>query len=896
LFGGATLLPRWTTLLAAETPVARANLALAATPSSSYVSGDTTLAALNDGFTPRNSRDTSHGTYGNWNRTGTQWVDYTWSQPISTNQVEVYWWNDGRGIGFPSSYRILYWDGAQYVPVLNALGLGLNGNQFNITTFDEVTTTRLRLEIVANGAATDTGIATGVIEYRVIDSGKSPVFPPTVIAGLNRSVVIGGQTYLAGKVKTLTDGPAAASSLIWTKVSGPGTVTFANAHEPVTTARFSTAGDYVLKLQAGEGSLISADSLSVRVVEAPPAVRWEPVYLQEYKIDSPVLNGRLKTLITAWIPHCLEQLSDLNLAQGGINNFIQAGHKLAGRPAGRHVGYPFANAYVHNLVESMAVALLADAQGDADILAAQSSMRAKLDEWIPLILAAQEADGYLQTRFTLNGGNHWDPRTRTEHEGYTAGYFLEAAIAHFQMTGKQDARLYEAAKKLADCWVANLGPAPKKPWYDGHEEMEQALVRFGRFVNDHEGGGKGDNYIQLAQWLLDCRGQGGGTEYDQTHLPVIQQYEAVGHAVRATYLYSGMADIALETHDPDYQSAVLSLWDDMVNRKYYITGGIGSGETSEGFGKDFSLRNNAYCESCSNCGVLFLQHKLNLTYQDAKFADLIEDTYYNAILGDFDLTGQFYNYTNPLDDQGRNGAMPGRGNARYAWHSCPCCVGNFPRVLLMAPTWMYAKSPDGLVVNLFVGGTVNIGGVAGTDVQVVQKTDYPWSGAVAMTINPAVAKEFTLRVRVPSRNVSALYPTAPATGGLTSLAVNGQSIKTELQNGYAVITRTWRAGDKIDLVLPMPVQRVKADRRVAADTNRVALRYGPLLYNIESVDGSVDRVLTQDTPLTTEWQPDLLGGVRVINGVFADGSPLVAIPNYARLNRGGRSIVWLRDA
>jgi len=640
----------------------------------------------------------------------------------------------------------------------------------------------------------------------------------------------------------------------------------------------------------------SSDLVNVTVVEPPPAVRWEPVYMQSYKIDSPVLNSRLKTLIVAWIPHCLDKLSDPNLREGGINNFIQAGNKLAGQPAGRHVGYPFANAYVHNAVESMSVALLVDAQGDSDILKAQEAMRAKLNEWIPIILAAQEPDGYLQTRFTLNGGRHWDPRTRGEHEGYTAGYFLEASIAHYQMTGKKDARLYDAAKKLADCWVANLGPAPKKPWYDGHEEMEQALVRFGRFVNDHEGNGRGDAYIKLAQFLLDCRGRDGGTDYDQTHLPVVQQYEAVGHAVRATYLYSGMADIALETHDPDYQSAVLSLWDDMVNKKYYLTGGIGSGETSEGFGKNYSLRNNAYCESCSNCGVLFLQHKMNLTYQDAKFADLIEDTYYNAILGDFDLTGQYYNYTNPLDDQGHFGAMQGRGNVRYAWHTCPCCVGNFPRVLLMPPTWMYAKSPDGLVVNLYVGSTVDIAGVAGTDVQVVQKTDYPWNGKIALTLNPAVAKEFTLRLRVPSRNVSRLYAATPAVGGLTSLAINGDVIKPGVKNGYAVLTRTWQPGDKIDLEVPLEIQRVKADSRVAADTNRVALRYGPLVYNIESADGRVDQALPATAALTSEWQPDLLGGVRVIKGSFADGSPMVAIPNYTRLNRGGRSIVWLREA
>ena len=209
-------------------------------------------------------------------------------------------------------------------------------------------------------------------------------------------------------------------------------------------------------------------------------------------------------------------------------------------------------------------------------------MKATLEDWIPKILAAQESDGYIQTAFTLSDRQHWSPRHRGDHEGYVAGYFLEAGIALYNLTEGQDLRLYNAAKKLADCWDAHIGPAPRQPWYDGHQAMEIALVRFGRFVNDVEGPGKGDRYIQLAKFLLDCRQD--GSEYDQSHVPVVQQYEAVGHAVRASYSYAGMSDVAMETGDIDYQSAVLSLWDNIVNRKYYVTGGIGSGETSEGFG------------------------------------------------------------------------------------------------------------------------------------------------------------------------------------------------------------------------------------------------------------------------------------------------------------------------
>ncbi len=228
-----------------------------------------------------------------------------------------------------------------------------------------------------------------------------------------------------------------------------------------------------------------------------------------------------------------------------------------------------------------------------------------------------------------------------------AGYFIESAINHYTMTDGADLRLYNAAKKLADCWVANIGPGEGQTvWWDEHQEMEQALVRFGRFVNDMEGAGKGDSYIALAKFLLDSRS--GGNEYSQSHVPPTQQYEAVGHAVRAVYTYSAMSDIAAETRDPEYQSAVMSLWDNMVNKKYYVTGGVGSGDTSEGFGENYALRNDAYCESCSSCGLVFFQHKLNLAYHDASYVDQYEETMYNALLCSMSMDGRTFWYQNPL--------------------------------------------------------------------------------------------------------------------------------------------------------------------------------------------------------------------------------------------------------
>ncbi len=266
---------------------------------------------------------------------------------------------------------------------------------------------------------------------------------------------------------------------------------------------------------------------------------------------------------------------------------------------------------------------------------------------------------------------------------------------------------------------------------------------------------------------------------------------------------------------------------------------------------------------------------MNLAWHDAQYADLYEQTLYNGLLGALDLDGKAFYYTNPLD-----------ANApRTPWHNCPCCVGNIPRTVLMLPTWAYAKAPDGLYVNLFVGSVVTIDDVAGTSVEMAQTTNYPWDGKVSITVNPAVAKRFAIRIRVPNRDVSSLYRSAPSANGIASLAVNGARVTPSTAHGYAAIVRTWKAGDRIDLELPMPVQRVHASEKIAANQGRVALRYGPLAYNIEQVDQNIDATLAPSAALETQWRPELLGGVVVIKGAFADGSPMLAIPNYARYNR-----------
>ncbi len=733
--------------------------------------------------------------------------------------------------------------------------------------------------------------------------------PVNAVAGVDRVVMKHGKTYLngwagygapprpgrGGRGGAATPAPTGPTPKTkWSKVSGPGTVTFADANAASTTATFSAAGEYVLRVSADNGETAAASTLTVKVELPPPAKQLSPVVTTRHTITSPLWSARTKILITSWIPHCIDQCTRPDIpagrGDGGLDNFIEAAKALRGEPHAAHRGYVFSNAWVHQTVESMSLALMVDPQGDKDVIAAQDRMRTTLNEWIPIILAAQHPDGYLQTAFTLRnaprpggpgipGGSsqpwtqRWSPSARANHEGYVAGYFIESAINHYSMSDRKDDRLYHAAKKLCDCWADNIGPAPKQEWFDGHQEMEQALVRFGRFVNEVEGGGKGDRYVALAKFLLDCRRN--GSEYDQSHLPVTQQYEAVGHAVRAVYNCSAMADVAVETHDVDYQSAVKSLWDNITHKKYYVTGGVGSGETSEGFGPNYSLRNNAYCEACSSCGEIFFQWKLHLAYHEAKYADLFEQTLYNALLGALDLEGTQFFYTNPLAQTG----------PRSAWHSVPCCTGNIPRTLLMLPTWMYSKDTNAIQVNLFAGSRITIDNVAGTDVEMVQDTNYPWSGNVEITVNPKVRKTFAINIRIPTRDVSNLYSATPKADGMSSLMVNGRAVKPVLVNGYASVTRTWTAGDKIEFVLPMRIQRVRADDKIAANIGRVALRYGPLMYNIEKVDQDIDGVLPPDAPLTAQWRGDLLGGVTVITGAFASGAPMMAIPNYTRFNR-----------
>jgi len=619
----------------------------------------------------------------------------------------------------------------------------------------------------------------------------------------------------------------------------------------------------------------------------PPGRPLEPVHFPHVTIRG-FWRDQVKRLTEKWIPHCIEQLEEGGRGQE-LMNLINAAKVLKGKPAGKFTGRVWSDAYVHNTIEAACYALAFEPEGDRDLADAQAFLRTKLDEWIPIVLAAQTDDGYINSFHTVNGHPRYTNIHR--HEFYVQGYFLEAGVAHYRATVGKDRRLYDAAVRCADHLCETFGPPPKRNWIYGCPGMGLALCRLARLVEEVEGPGKGDKYVHVAKYLFDHRHtvKKYRSPYRQSHRPVVEMEHAVGHAVRAPYFYTGITDLAMLTGDAAYRKAADRLWASAVHRRMYVTGGIGSTHKGEAFGKDYQLPNkSAYCESCAGCALSFWADRMNRLYHDACYIDVAERVLYNNVLGAVDLAGENFFYQNPLASQ----------QARYPWHGCPCCVGNIPRALLAIKDRMYAVSTDrkALFVNHFVAGKGTIPDVAGTALGIEQRTEYPWKGEVAILLHPETPRAFTVNVRIPDRGTSALYTPRPDLAGRFTIKVNGERQKPDLARGYLRLRRRWRPGDRIDLSLPMAVQRVYADERVEADRGRVALQRGPLVYNIEDVDHDGhcrSVVLTPEAPLRAVWKADLLGGVMAIE---RPGGRLFAVPNYARLNRGGWSQVWIPEA
>jgi hypothetical protein len=610
---------------------------------------------------------------------------------------------------------------------------------------------------------------------------------------------------------------------------------------------------------------------------------------------------RIEINRTVTVPFAFQKCEE----SGRVDNFARAAAALRGDQLRntKPPGYPFDDSDLYKVIEGASFALSVHPDPKLD---------AYVDSLIAKIGAAQEKDGYLYTTRTMNphephpwaGTKRWELEGVDSHELYNLGHLYEAAVAHYQATGKRT--LLDIAIRTADLLDKTFGPGKQSIW-PGHQITEMGLARLYRVTGD-------DRYLNLARFMLDQRGandeKGGGRTYNQSNKKVVDQTEAVGHAVRATYMYSGIADVAALTGDTAYVHAIDKIWENVAGRKIYITGGIGASGAGEAFGRNYELPNmSAYCETCAAIGNGFWNQRLFLLHADARYIDVLERTLYNGLLSGVSLDGKSFFYPNPLESNGQHERSP--------WFGVACCPGNMTRFLASVPGYVYAQEGDTLYVNLFVGSTADIRMDSGRTINLIQETRYPWDGGVGMTVNPDRSGQFTIKVRIPgwARNEavpSDLYQFLDKSQGGAVLKVNGKPVPIKLDKGYAVIARRWAKRDRIDLELPMPVRRIEANSLVEADRGRVALQRGPIVYCAEWPDSANGRVrnlvLPNNAPLTAEFKPGLLNGVEVVQGkaiglaydengkVVRSEQDFTAIPYYAWANRGrGQMVVWIPD-
>jgi DUF1680 family protein len=623
----------------------------------------------------------------------------------------------------------------------------------------------------------------------------------------------------------------------------------------------------------------------------------QPVAFTAVQIADGFWLPRMETNRTVTIPFAFKKCEET----GRIDNFAKAGGLMPGEFEGRR----YNDSDVFKIMEGAAYSLS---------LHPDPELEHYMDDLIAKVSAAQEDDGYLFTTRTIDpenpapgsGKERWS-NLGSSHELYNVGHMYEAAVAYFLATGKRN--FLNVALKNAD-FIDSVFGLGKRQGFPGHQEIEIGLVKLYRVTGD-------EKYLKLAKFFLDERGPEHHKKlfpetsefsiydqdwYLQAHLPILEQDEAVGHAVRATYMYSGMADVAALTGDIKYIQAIDRIWKNVVSRKLYVTGGIGSRHDGEAFGEDYDLPNaTAYNETCAAIGNVFWNHRLFLLHSDAQYLDVLERTLYNGLLSGISLSGDRFFYPNPLESNGKYEFNQGE-TTRKPWFDCACCPVNVARFLPSFPGYVYASQDDELYVNLFVAGKGKVK-VGRNLVKVSQETRYPWDGEVRITIHPEQSREFAVYLRIPgwARNEpvpSDLYSFLDVNEEQVALKVNAQLIPLELTKGFARIRRRWAEGDEIEIVLPMPVRRVVSHRNVRHNQGMVALQRGPLVYCFEGVDNDgkvLKRILPDDAVFEVEFRPELLGGINVIKVKKPYGSGyLVAVPYYSWSHRGpGEMAVWL---
>lgn len=619
----------------------------------------------------------------------------------------------------------------------------------------------------------------------------------------------------------------------------------------------------------------------------------KPVPFTSVKVTDSFWAPRIRKNATVTIPIAFSYCE----SSGRVKNFEIAGGLDTGT---FRTIYPFDDSDVFKIIEGASYSLQTFPDPHLD---------AYLDTLIFKIGMAQESDGYLYTNRTIaekNGGkglHEWAGKKRWEmdsvlsHELYNLGHLYEAAVAHYLATGKRT--LLDIAIKSADLVDKDFG-WDKERVYPGHQVIEMGLVKLYRVTGEKK-------YLDLARFFLDIRGPGGDA-YNQAEKRVVDQTEAVGHAVRATYMYSGMADIAAIEKNGDYLRAIDKIWDDIVKGKIYVTGGIGATGGNEGFADPYVLPNmTAYCETCASIGDIFMNHRLFLLQGDGKYIDILEKTLYNSMLSGVSLSADRFFYPNPLESRGQH--------QRQAWFGCACCPSNVARFIPAIPGYIYAATDNDLFVNLYISNDASIN-IGKNKVSVIQEAGFPWNGKVGITINPEKTGRFNLKLRIPgwARNEAIpgdLYRFSENSDEVYGITVNGKSVKPEVISGYVSLKRKWTKGDLVEIDFPMPVRKVLADDRVKEDGGKIAFQRGPVIYCAEWPDNPPDDVLNlvvqRNAEITAEYIPSLLGGTEIIKtqgfitkNLAGDGpagmdrTQIKLIPYALWNNRGpGQMRIWL---
>ncbi len=617
----------------------------------------------------------------------------------------------------------------------------------------------------------------------------------------------------------------------------------------------------------------------------------DPVPFTSVKVTDAFWGQRLQASRETTIPLAFSKCEET----GRYENFVKAAN-----PSDEYVvgGLAFDDTDVYKTIEGASYLL----QTYPD-----PKLEAYIDSVLVIVAAAQEPDGYLYTSRTMNpkhphewaGTKRWELVEDLSHEFYNLGHMVEGAIAHYQATGKRN--FLDIAIKYADCVCREIGEGEGQVVrVPGHQIAEMALAKLYLVTGEKK-------YLDQAKFFLDKRGYTTRTdEYSQAHQPVLEQDEAVGHAVRAAYMYAGMADVAALTGDQGYIDAIDAIWDNIVTKKLYITGGIGATSNGEAFGKNYELPNmSAYCETCAAIGNVYVNHRLFLLHGESKYYDVLERTLYNGLISGVSLDGGGFFYPNPLESIGQHQRQP--------WFGCACCPSNICRFIPSLPGYVYATKGSDVYVNLFMSNTSNLT-VNGKKVQLSQETRYPWNGDIAITVDNNKAKAWTMKIRVPGwvRNQvvpSNLYEYTDGKRLGYSVSVNGEKVESELQNGYFCINRQWKKGDVVRVHFDMEPRTVRANYKVEADRGRISVERGPIVYCAEWPDNDFDVlsiVMNREPKFELVEKPELLYGLNQLktdaqvlsyddNGrLVAEDVKLTLIPYYAWCHRGsGPMSVWL---